>query len=196
MHLIFDEAWREAAIRRLVTFRDGVRPVVAQLGRRMKRLASEPFAGDEQPYINAVEVLQHMGGLALVGLLHTHEGLAREVVEQFGLGNGPCDDLKVAHKAFIKHGIDVGQLTEPIEFINAFKHGAGRSMDLAYDRLGLDMLNETTQVFLNMTGGLPAAREVVLKRMNLDLSLVRFDRYAVAFIAFWQTFPTNPRVWT
>ena len=93
MHVIFDEAWRAHANQSLVTYRDGVRPVVVQLGRRMKRLVSEPYSGDELPYVNAVQTLQHMSGLALVGLLHTHEGLAREVVEKFGLKNGRCDDL-------------------------------------------------------------------------------------------------------
>jgi hypothetical protein len=177
----------------LVTYRDGVRPIVVQLGQRMKRLGGETYTGDERPYVNAVQTLQHMGGLALVGLLHTHEGLAREVTEKFGLKNGRCDDLAVAHKAFIKHGIDVSYLDEPVAFINAFKHGPGRSMDAAYDRQGPTILNATTRAFVGMMDAAPITRGVALKRLNLDLSLARFDRYAVAFIDFWQAFPTTPR---
>src|SRR5258708_3960772 len=193
MHLIFDESWRDHAIQSLVTYRDGLRPVVAQLDRRMERLGHEPYTGDERPCVNAVQTLQHMGGLALVGLLHTHEGLAREVVEKFVLKNGRCDDLAAAHKAFTKHGIDVSQLHEPVEFIDAFKHGPGRSMDAAYGRQGTEMLNEAARAFVNMMGAAPITRAVVLKRLNLDLSLARFDRYAEAFIAFWRTFPKIPR---
>lgn len=193
MHVIFDESWRAHATQNLATYRDGVRPVVVQLGRRVKRLGKEPYTGDERPYIDAVQTLQHMGGLALVGLLHTHEELVREVVEKFVLKNGQCDDLEKAHKAFTKHGINVENLSEPVEFINAFKHGHGRSMVAAYDRQGPEMLNETTRLFANIMNDASSARSAALKRLNLDLSLTRFDRYAEVLISFWLTFPVTPR---
>jgi hypothetical protein len=193
MHVVFDESWRAYVVESLATYRDGVRPIVVQLGRRTRRLGSEPYTDDERPYINAVRTLEHMGGLALVGLLHTHEGLAREVVEKFGLQSGPCLDLGPAHKAFANQGIDVDQLSEPVEFINAFKHGPGHSMNAAYDRQGLGILNETTRAFVDLMQGTPLTRGVALKRGNLDVSLARFDGYAATFIGFWQAFPEVPR---
>ena len=66
-------------------------------------------------------------------------------------------------------------------------------MDAAYDRQGGEILNETTRAFVDLMDAALITRAVALKRLNLDLSLARFDRYASAFIVFWRTFPAIPR---